>query len=296
VLIAQRWVLAALRNRTFFSLGELNEAIAELREKLNARPFQKLDGCRRSRFEQLDRPAMRPLPARRYELAEWKKAKVNIDYLVAFEDRLYSVPYALIGAYVELRATGSTIEILHNGVRVASHARSYAPKGALVVDEAHRPRAHRDWRSWPPERVVSWAATSGPHVGQLASQILARQVHPEAGYRACLGVIRLGERYGAARLDAACARALAITSPSFKSVKAILKAGLDSCAPAAEREPAPQRALFDHENIRGPGYFDKGGLDAERRDDSKVARPEDEPHGNDAEADDLLAADGTSFH
>src|SRR5262249_30511899 len=145
VLIAQRWILAALRHRTFFGLAELNEAIGELLERLNARPFQKLDGCRQSVFEAIDRPAMRALPSRRYELAEWRHAKVNVDYCVAFDHRVYSVPYALVGEAVEIRATATAVEILHRSVRVASHARSFGPKGASVIAEEHRPRAHRDY-------------------------------------------------------------------------------------------------------------------------------------------------------
>jgi transposase len=223
VLIAQRWILALLRHRTFFSLAELNAAIAELLERLNTRPFQKLDGCRHSVFEAIDRPAMRGLPGRRYELAEWRHAKVNVDYCITFEHRIYSVPYALVGQAVEIRATVSVVEILHKGVRVASHARSFEPKGTSVIADEHRPKAHRDYGRWPPERIVAWAATAGPHVGDVATAIMSRRTHPETGYRACLGLIRLGDRYGRERVDVACARALAIGSPSFKSVAAILK-------------------------------------------------------------------------
>src|SRR5271165_147231 len=128
VLIAQRWIIAALRNRTFFSLAELNDAIRVLLERLNTRPFQKLEGCRRSAFEAIDKPAMRPLPARRYELADWKHAKVNIDYCITYDHRHYSVPYALVSEPVEIRATAGVVEVLHRGARVASHPRSYGPK------------------------------------------------------------------------------------------------------------------------------------------------------------------------
>jgi len=292
VLVAQRWILAALRNRTFFSLAELNVAIAELLERLNTRPFKKLDGCRRSVFEAIDRPAMRALPTRHYELAEWKHAKVNVDYCVVFDHRLYSVPYALVGQHVELRVTVSVVEILHKGVRVASHARSYAPRGTSVIADEHRPRAHRDYGRWPPERIVSWATSVGSHVGDVAAAIMRRRTHPETGYRACLGLIRLGDRYGRDRVDVACARALAIGSPSFKSVAAILKNGLDRMPPGETSARAP----IAHEHLRGAGYFEKEDDSDSRRDDSKAGGDEDARDGDDAARDEHDPSDRTALH
>ena len=154
VQVAQRWILARLRNRRFFSLAELNEAIAELCEELNTRPFKKLEGCRRSLFESLDRPSMRPLPPCRYELARWKQARVNIDYHVEYEGRYYSVPCELIGEKVELRATATVVEVWRGGARVTSHARCHGPKGTATTRPEHRPRAHREYGDWPPERLV----------------------------------------------------------------------------------------------------------------------------------------------
>lgn len=293
VLIAQRWILAALRHRTFFSLAELNEAIAELLERLNTRPFQKLEGCRRSAFESIDRPAMRPLPARRYEIADWRHAKVNVDYCIAFEHRLYSVPYALVGEAVEIRATASVVEILHRGVRVASHPRSFGPKGTSVIADEHRPRAHRDYGRWPPERMVAWAESVGPRVGEVATAIMRHRTHPETGYRACLGLIRLGDRYGRERVELACARALAIGSPSFKSVAAILKNGLDRMPPIETSARAP----IAHEHIRGASYFDKKEDDGDPgRDDSEAHRHEDARDGDDAARDEHDTPDRTSLH
>jgi transposase len=292
VLIAQRWILAVLRHRTFFSLAALNEAIAELLERLNERPFQKLEGCRLSAFEAIDRPAMRPLPSRRYELAEWRHAKVNIDYCITFDHRLYSVPYALVGQEVDVRATVSVVEILHRGERVASHRRSFGPKGASVIAEEHRPRAHRDYGRWPPERIVAWAANVGPQVGEVASAIMHRRTHPETGYRACLGLIRLADRYGRERVDAACARALAIESPSFKSVSAILKNGLDR----APRIETAARAPIAHEHLRGASYFNKEDERDLGRDNSKIGRDEDAHDGVDAARDEHDAPDRTPFH
>lgn len=167
VLIAQRWILAALRNRTFFSPAELNEAIWELLERLNARPFQKLEGCRRSAFESIERPVMRSLPAGRFERGEWKRAKVNVDYHVAFDDRYYSAPCALIGASVEVRATRSVVEVFHGRQRVASHVRSRGPKGTYVTCREHMPKSHRDYGKWPPERMRSWGNSMGPNVGRV---------------------------------------------------------------------------------------------------------------------------------
>ncbi len=254
VLIAQRWILACLRNRRFFSLEELNAAIWELLEKLNARPFQKLEGCRRSAFEKLDRPALRPLPARRYEIGEWKLGVgVNVDYHFTYDDRHYSVPCELINAKVDVRATATVIEVWRDWKRVTSHERSYGAKGTAVTKPEHRPQSHRAWGEWPPERLVGWATTKGARTGEVATAILERGPHPESGRRACLGLMRMGEKYGDERLEAACGRALAIGNPTLRSVEAILKSGLEKVALAEEVESKP----VVHENIRGGDYFDR---------------------------------------
>jgi transposase len=268
VLVVQRWILACLRNRTFFSLDELNVVIAELLERLNTRPFQKLDGCRRSAFESIDRPAMRPLPSTRYELAEWKDAKVDIDYHVAFDDRVYSVDHALVGAAVEVRATTTTVEILHGGTRVAAHRRCYGPKGTPTTLEAHRPKSHREYGAWPPSRMVAWAGTIGPSAAKVAERILTDKPHPEQGYRSCRALIRTAAKYGHARTEAACTRALAIGNPTRKSVEAILNRGLDG-APLAEESTAG--TVGAHENIRGGDYFDREEENDLRTDDPEVA-------------------------
>jgi transposase len=281
VLIAQRWIIAALRNRTFFTLAEINEAIGALLERLNTRPFQKLEGCRRSAFEAIDKPAMRPLPGRRYELADWKHAKVNIDYCITYEHRHYSVPHALVGESVEIRATASVVEILHKGTRVASHPRCYGAKGTATIADEHRPHTHREYGKWPPERVVAWAESVGAHVGELAQRLMSRRTHPETGYRACLGVIRLADQFGRERVDAACARAVSIGSPTFKTVQAILKNGLDR---TPLFEPPPRTAL-EHDNIRGPSYFDKEVENAQRGNDPEAAQHEAARDGGDAPGD-----------
>jgi transposase len=255
VLLAQRWIVACLRHRRFFSLEELNAAMRELLEKLNRRPFQKRSECRQSLFESIDRPAMRPLPPRRYEVGHWKlKVGVNIDYHLAYEHRHYSVPCALVGEKVDVRATAQMVEVWHGGLRVTSHERSYGPKGTAVTKPEHRPRAHQEVGAWPAERLVAWAGKTGEAAAAVAGAILSRGPHPESGRRACLGLLRLGERYGAERLEAACAVALRIGNPTKKSVESVLRCGFDKKAVSSEAVvPTPM-----HENIRGGGYFDRG--------------------------------------
>ena len=242
VLVAERWILAALRHRKFFSLVELNQAIRELLHKLNHRPFKKRPGCRASLFAELDRPALKPLPAERFELRGWTKARVNIDYHVEFERHYYSVPYRLNGEMVEIRSTATTIEIYYRSERVASHARSYEPYKATTLND-HRPKSHQEHLAWPPSRLISWAQTVGPDTAQLFTVILESKPHPEMGYRSCLGILRLGKSYSAERLEAAAQRALASGACSYHSIKSILKRGLDrqprdftECAAAEARE------------------------------------------------------------
>ncbi|MBK7581922.1 MAG: IS21 family transposase [Myxococcales bacterium] len=256
VLLAQRWIVARLRNSKFFSLSELNEAIADLLEDLNARPFKRLEGCRRSAFESIDLPAMRPLPALRYELRERRKVGVNIDYHVEFDFRHYSVSHTLIGQQVEVRATASIVEIFRNNERIASHPRSYGRRGTPVTCDAHRPLQH-EHRTWPPERMLEWASTFGPAVATVVERTLAQYVHPDQGYRACLGLLRVAQKHGAERMDAACALALTASisrAPHRKYIEAILRQGLDR----EQRSPAATRAApLEHDNVRGGEYYDR---------------------------------------
>jgi transposase len=252
VQLVERWVLAPLRHQTFFSLVELNAALAALRHTLNARPFQKLAGSRCSLFEQLDQPALRPLPATRYEYATWKHARVNIDYHVSVECHAYSVPYTLVRQEVDVRLTATTVEILHHGRRVAAHARS-AVRGRFTTDPGHRPKAHQRHVEWSPSRLIAWGTSLGPGVGQLVQQLLDSFPHPEQGYRACLGLFSLGKRYGTERLEAACARALHAGTPRYRSVKSILVAGLDRVH--AEDLQTTLVLPPAHEHVRGPAYY-----------------------------------------
>ena len=251
VLLVERWILARLRNRQFFSLAELNAEIARLLERLNDRPFKKLPGCRRSLYESLDRPAMRPLPVKPYEFAEWKPVRVHIDYHVEVDGHYYSVPYQLVGQELDARFTANTVEVFHKGRRVASHRRADR-RGHHTTVAQHMPISHRAHAEWTPQRLVGWAEKSGPATAELIGHLLATRIHPQHGFRSCLGIMRLGERYGDARLEAACRRALALGTYAYKSVESILKNGLDK---KPLPTPTPEAPVIEHPNLRGPDYF-----------------------------------------
>lgn len=254
VLNAQRRILAALRNHVFFSVSQANEAIAEKLEELNDRKYQRLDESRRELFEQLDRPALKPLPKRRYEFGEWSEPKVNIDYHVEVDKHFYSVPYQLVGERVDARRTAMTVEIFFKGKRVTSHVRSFR-KGQATTKPEHMPPSHRKHLEWTPSRIVSWARKTGPFTAKLAERIMESRRHPEQGYRSCLGVMRLGKKYGEERLEAASERALVIGSPSYKTIKAILENGLDSQPLMPGNDGEKTSNVPTHENIRGPEYY-----------------------------------------
>jgi len=253
VQIVEREVLARLRDRTFFSLGELNQAMRELLAAVNTRPFQKLDASRRQLFEELDQPTLRSLPSGRYEYGEFFQPTVNIDYHVEVLGHYYSVPYALKGQKVEARLTVRVIEVLHRGKRVASHVRDDR-KGRHTTDPAHMPKAHREHLEWSPSRIIQWAGTIGPYCAQAAEKIIKSRQHPEQGYRACLGIVRLAKSYEAGRVDAACHRALALEVCSYQSIKSILKTGKDS-APLPGDGAALMGCDVHHQNVRGKDYY-----------------------------------------
>ena len=253
VQVVERWILARLRNRRFFELAEVNAAIATLLDALNERPFRKLPGCRRSAFETIDAPALRPLPAEPMVIAQFKAAKVNIDYHVAFEGHYYSVPQQYVGQTVELRITASSVEVLLRRQRIAAHARS-AHVGGYSTVAAHMPVRHRAHAQWSPSRLIGWGGRVGVATAGFVSELMRRRPHPEQGYRACLGLMRLQRQYGDERLEAACARALAIGSHSYASVSSILQRGLDRVQTHGADGDAP--AMPAHDNVRGPGYYD----------------------------------------
>ncbi len=247
----ERRIMAPLRNQTFFSLGELRDAIAPLPAALNERPFQKTEGSRRSWFEDLDRPALKPLPAERYEYAEWRKARVNIDYHIRIAHAFYSVPHPLGRCEVDVRITAQTVEILHKHRRVAAHLRIHG-KGGYVTEPSHMPAAHRAHAGWTPSRLIAWGRKTGPHAAAFIERLLESRPHPEQGYRSCLGLMKLLRAYSAERLEAACRRALDIGTLSCRSVKSILTTGLDQ----AGNEEQPTLSLpSEHAHIRGPEYY-----------------------------------------
>jgi transposase len=254
VQVVERQVLAPLRHRTFFSLSELNKAIAIGVQELNYRPFQKLEGTRYQLFVTLDKPTLKPLPNQRYEFALWKKARVNIDYHVEVEFNYYSAPYQLIHKEVDVRMTANTIELLHKGQRVAVHRRRYG-KGEYSTDSLHRPEKHQKYLEWTPERITAWAKTAGSCTARMVEAILASRPHPEQGYRSCLGIMRLGEKYSQERLEAACRRALASGAYAYRHVKSILEKGLDR-VPLEEVKLAPR----EHPNLRGATYYARKGV------------------------------------
>lgn len=251
VLLAQRWILACLRNRTFFCLAELNLAIVELTDRVNRKPMRMIGRSRLELFDELDRPKLKPLPSQRYELGDWKFCRVNIDYHIELEHNVYSVPYVLIHERVEVRLTVAVIEIFHNGRRVTSHPRLRG-RGQASTQPEHMPASHRAHADWTPSRLISWAEKSGPATGRMVDQIMRLRPHPEMGFRSCLGLLRLGQKHGAARLEAACVRAERLAGFSYKTVKNILGSGLDR-VPIVD--DGASTVLPDHENIRGADYF-----------------------------------------
>ena len=254
VLIAQRWIVACLRNITFFRLSDLNAAVAVLLERLNSRPFRKLEGNRRTAFAAFDRPLLRALPATRWETSQRKRARVNIDYHVDLEGRFYSVPYQLVGELVDMRFTPGIVEIFHKGRRVISHLRQTGPMGSAVTIEGHRPAAHRKDHEQSPSHLISWATSYGQSFGALIEIILTERTHPEHGYRACKALMNDAKQYPPERFNAACQRAIDIGSTTRFSVRSILKKGLEKTSKTVNEESP---AAATHENVRGPDYYDR---------------------------------------
>jgi len=255
VKLAETWILARLRNRTFFSLAHLNSAIRELLEEINNRPLQGLGMSRRELYLATDKGALKPLKQKRFEFSEWKEARVNIDYHVAFDKSFYSVPYALVRERVEVRATANTVEIFFKSRRVASHKRSYRA-GTYVTIPEHMPKEHREYLAWRPSRILHWAGKTGPKTCEFVKRLMEQRRYPELAYRSCMGIMRLGRTYGPERLEAACGKALALNLVSYKSIKSMLKSGFDKKPLKKE----PRRSVGNHENIRGQSYYtEKGG-------------------------------------
>jgi len=250
VQIATRWIIAKLRNRTFFTLAELNAAIGECVAALNERTSRHLGSSRRELFEKIEQSTLKPLPAEPYEFAAWKEVRVGLDYHVDIEKHYYSVPHALLREALWARITARTVELFHNGRRVASHVRSSGNRKPSTIPE-HMPASHLRYAEWTPERLLRKAAEVGPKTAILVELIMRDRPHPEQGFRASIGIIGLRRSYGIERLEAACSRALEINARSYRSVKSILQNNLDRKRPASSAEgPA-----IVHANIRGSTYF-----------------------------------------
>ncbi|WP_158745670.1 IS21 family transposase [Acidisphaera sp. L21] len=250
VRFAQSYILGRLRNVAFFSLAEANTAVAAAVERINSREMRRLGMSRRQLFEAIEQPAMRALPQDDFEYAEWHLARVGIDYHVEVQGFFYSVPHVLIREQVDTRATQRTIEVFHRGKRVAAHPRRYGGPRHGTQPE-HMPSAHRRYAEWTPERLQRDARSIGPATEALVIAVMARRPHPEQGFRTCLGVLRLFRGLEAARVEAACLRAVELGALSYASIASILKHRLDPSAPPQAADGTP----LLHENIRGARYF-----------------------------------------
>ena len=250
VQVVERWILMRLRHQKFATVDEVNEAMAPLLVQLNNKPFQKLPGCRASVFAEIDAPALRALPLQTWELAVFKTVKVHIDQHIEFEGHRYSVPHALVGATLEVRATQRTVEVLHRGQRVASHMRC-AHKGGFTTVAEHLSAAHRAHMQWSPERLIHWGQDIGVATGSLVARMLASRQHPEHGYRACLALLSLAKRYGKPRLEAACLIAMELGTTRSTDVREILVNGRDQVTPST----TPEWVSPAHANVRGPAHY-----------------------------------------
>lgn len=251
VKVAGMWILARIRNMTFFSIDELNAVIWELLEELNSRPFQKRPDSRRKCYEELEKAELRPLPVGEFEVFEFKNAKVSPDYHVDVEGHYYSVPFTLVRQQVEIRIKPQLVQAFHQGRMVATHRRNPV-RGLHTTISEHMPPHHRHQAEWTPERFESWAQRSGPGVCEFVTVLLADRQHPEQAFRSCRGLLKLAKKYGDDRLNAACLRALELGARRFKNVKSILERGLDKEAPPTDE---PTRTAGHHENVRGAAYY-----------------------------------------
>jgi transposase len=251
VRFAQSYILGRLRHQTFFSLAECNTAITSCLDRMNAHVMRRLGVSRRDLFERIERPALRTLPAQEYEYAEWRLARVGLDYHVEVKDFFYSVPHTLIRAEVDIRVTARTVEVFHRGRRIAAHQRRYGGR-RHGTDPDHMPSSHRRYAEWTPDRFRRWARTIGPNTEALVIAVLTHRPHPEQGFRTCLGILRLYRGIEPARSETVSARALEIGALNYRSVASILANNLDR---ATAHQSRNQPTLFDHPNVRGPRYF-----------------------------------------
>lgn len=256
VLLTSRWIIAALRNKTFYSLEELNEAIVVLLEKLNNKKMRYFKKSRTELFESIDKPELGVLRSKPYIFSEWKVARVNIDHHIVFDDHFYSVPYQLIKKEVHIRATSQTLEVFHKSNRVASHMRSYK-KGRFSTEVSHRPAPHQAHLEWTPERIINWGKQKGENIGLFVRHLITTKVNPEQGYRAALGIIRLSDKYEIQRVNQACGNAIAIGSIYYRTVSNMLKNNMDKVDQTKKIKPEKEQQDFftSNGNVRGKEYF-----------------------------------------
>lgn len=255
VLLASRWILAALRNQTFYSLQELNDAIKALLENLNNKQMRHFQKSRKEMFLEIDKPALNRLRSTPYEFSQWKKATVNIDHHIVFDNHFYSVPYQHIKRLVDVRATDKVVEIYYRSERVATHRRSFA-KGRFSTEISHRPPSHQASLEWTPERITAWGKSKGENTGLFIRYLIESKQHPEQGYRSALGVIRLSDKFGADRLNRACGNAIAIGSVHYRTVKNMLENSMDKIDQTKKQNDEKQKDFFSsNENVRGKQYY-----------------------------------------
>lgn len=252
VLVVTRWIIAALRPHTFFSIEELNNRIRELLKRLNTRKFRKLNSSRRELFETLDRPSLKPLPSERYRYIDFKRPTVNIDYHIDVDKHFYSVPHQLAGKKLEVFLSADTVEVFHSSRRIVIHPRS-AQQGKYTTLTEHMPKSHQKHLEWTPSRIIHWAEQTGAATAKVVETILSTRPHPEQGFRSCLGILSLGKKYSRERLESAAMRAVHIRAFSYKSIKSILETGFDRMPLPGQKEVIP---VIHHDNIRGKEYFD----------------------------------------
>lgn len=256
VQVVERWILARLRHRKFFSLPELNQAIAELLETLNNKPFNKLPGTRRSLYEKLDKVALKPLPAIAYEYKVIKSVQVNLDYHIEVAKHYYSVPHKYMGQRVEYQLTPHNVSVFYQGQRIAYHLRSHDIGQSTTLTE-HMPHSHRQHHQWTPQTFLSWCETVGPHLAKVADSLIQLRPNPACCYRIHLGFLKLAKQFGKPRLEEACQYALQYQLQSYSRIKSILNTQCDKAPIAAANDSQPQPPPVDcqHRNLRGATYY-----------------------------------------
>ena len=258
VKVLETWILAALRNRKFFTFDELNKAIHEKLEEFNAKPFQKKKGSRLSAFIEEEKDFLMPLPASPYETAVWSTATIQPDYLIKIGDCKYSVPYEFIGKKVDIRVTENSIEVFYHNNRIASHVRRlYSPKPIYVPE--HMPENHRKFLEYNTDSFLAWGKNVGCSTLIVVKHFLYMHKVEQQGYKSCASLMKLADRYGTERLENACVKALSYTpSPSLKNISTILKNGQDKVAVEKAASSAFNKESSKYGITRGASYYEGG--------------------------------------